>query len=129
VLAWPGEKVTEAITVHVTRGKVRCEGTVTSTGSSAETGPIRGEGLLAVEWGKGTDDDPDEPWYRISVACPDIAGPAPTDVSGGLGTYKQPRRKGFAVLEGATEWEHPDADAVNGVTGTQSLKWSFSLDR
>lgn len=90
---------------------------------------IRGEGLLVVEWGRGTDDDPDEPWYRIAVACPGAGGLAPADMNGSVETYTQPRRSGFAAFEGTVQEAHPDADPDNGVTGTWSLMWSLALHR
>ena len=128
VLASASGKTTEDVTVRVQHGKAVCEGSIVSTDPSAQMGPIRGDGLLVVEWGVGTDDDPALPWYRIAVACPGVAGSAPARVEDMMETYKQPRRKGFTLLEGASQEESPDADPVNGVTGTVSLQWSLSLD-
>jgi hypothetical protein len=128
-LATSAETVTDDVTARVTRGRVACEGSITRNGPSGRAESIRGGGLLVVEWGRGTEDDPDAPWYRIAVACPGAGGPAPADMTDAVETYKQPRRKGFAVLEGAVQEEHPDADPVNGVTGTWSLKWSLAIDR
>lgn len=121
-------KTSEDITVHILRGKARCEGTITSTDASVQTGPVKGEGLLIVEWGAAGEDAP-EPWYRIAASCPGPGGssPARTD-SNDMDTYKQPRRSGFSLLKGSVQDEHPDADSVNGVTGTVRLEWSLSRD-
>lgn len=129
VLESSGGKTTEDVTVRIVQGKARCDGSVSSTDPSQKTGPIQGDGLLVVEWGTGVEDDPALPWYRIAVECPDLEGHPPEMRGGGLDTYKQPRRKGFAVLEGSHKEENPDADPVNGVTGTVSLEWALSLGR
>ncbi len=127
VVEYPGGKTTEDVAARVVRGKTSCEGSITSTDPSAETGPIRGDGLLAVEWGKGTEDDPEQPWYRIAVACPGVNG-SPARMGGSeIDTYKQPRRT-FSLLEGKSEEEHPETDEVNGVTGTVRLSWSLSRE-
>lgn len=114
VVQSPAGKTAEDVTAKVTRGKVRC------------LGSVEGEGLLTVETGIGTDDDPQQPWYRIAVACPG-AGSEPARMNGSeWSTYKQPRKGGIAVLEGSLEEDHPDVDPVNGVTGTIKLTWSLS---
>lgn len=123
----PGGKTTEDVTVRVLQGKARCEGSVVSTDPSAKTGTIRGDGLFIVEWGVGVEDDPALPWYRIAAECPDLDGKPPEMRGAGIDTYRQPRRKGFTLLEGSNREESPEADPVNGVTGTVSLEWSLSL--
>ena len=112
-------KTTETVTARVAGGKATCEGVTAD-------GPVKGEGLVTVETGLGTDDDPAQPWYRIAVACPGPDG-APARMGGGeLSTYKQPLKGGLAVLKGAHEEEHPDSDPVNGVKGTLRLSWALS---
>lgn len=121
-------KTTEDVTVRVLHGKARCEGSIVSTDPSALVGPIRGDGLFIVEWGVGVENDAALPWYRIAVACPGVNGSSPARLEDMMETYQQPRRKGFAVFEGSTQEESPEADPVNGVTGTVSLQWAFPLD-
>jgi hypothetical protein len=129
VLEYAGGKVTRDLTAHVTLGKVRCEGTLASTDPSVPAGAIKGEGLLIVEWGVGTDDDPGMPWYRIAASCPGVDGSTPVGADASdMDTYKQPRRSGFALLKGSQEEQHPDADPNNGVTGSIRMEWSLSRD-
>ena len=128
VVEGPAGKTTETVTARVVRGKTTCEGSVVSTDGSTQTGPIRGNGLLTVESGLGTDDDPAQPWYQIAVACPGVDGAAARMGGGETSTYKQPLW-GLASLEGSHEEEHPDTDPVNGVSGTVRLRWSLSRSR
>ena len=114
VLQSSAGKTTEEVTVRILRGKAVCEGS------------IKGDGLVVAEWGTGTDDDPKMPWYRVAVACPGMGGSGPPSMDGDhMDTYKQPRRRGFAVLEGSIEEENPDADPDNGVTGTIRISWKL----
>jgi hypothetical protein len=126
VLQSSAGKTTEDVTVRILKGKAVCEGSIVTTDPSETGGSIKGDGLVVVEWGTGTDDDPKLPWYRVAVACPGMGGSAPARMdSDHMDTYKQPRRQGFAVFEGSTEEENPDADPDNGVTGTMRITWKL----
>ena len=121
-------KTTETVTVHVARGKARCEGSVASTDPGATSGRIAGEGLVVLETGIGTDEDDAAPWYRLAVACPGVDG-VPAAMNGSeMSSYKQPRSGSLARVQGSREEEHPDADPVNGVTGTLLLRWSLAQE-
>jgi hypothetical protein len=129
VLEHPGGKTTEDVTAKIVRGKVSCEGSTTTTDPSASGGTIKGNGLLTVEWGKGTEDDPEQPWYRIAIACPGEDG-SPARMGGSVSemdTYEQPRQT-FSLLEGKSEEDHPSTDEANGVTGKVRLSWSLSRE-
>jgi len=103
--------VTEDVTVTVTAGKAVC------------TGTSNGPGLVVVEIGRGMEDAPDQPWYSIAVACPTTR---PAEMNGSeYNTYRQKSVPEPKLLEGKIEEEHPDADPVNGVTGTIKMSWSL----
>ena len=122
-------KTTEDVTVRILHGQAACEGSIVTTDPLETGGTIKGDGLVIVEWGTGTDDDPKMPWYRIAVACPGMGGSAPASMDrDSMETYKQPRQKGFAVFEGSTDEENPDADPDNGVTGTMRINWKLSRE-
>lgn len=110
----PERTVTE-FSVRVDKGKAVCEGTT------------RGPGLFVVEFGRGTDDDPEQSWYRVAVACPgDDGRPANLDSSNAFETYKRPGKDQAPKLEGSSDEPAPEVDEVNGVTGTVHLEWSLS---
>jgi hypothetical protein len=114
---------TEDVTVHVVRGKARCEGSVVSTDPSATTGAIGGDGLLVVESGTGTEEDSSRPWYRIAAACPGVDG-SPAQIDGGeFNTFRQGRR-GYDLLEGALDEEIPGDE--NGGGGSLRLRWKLT---
>jgi len=102
----------ESVTATITNGKAVCSGS------------SNGPGLVAVEFGLGTDDAPTQPWYRVAVACPTTR---PAEMNGTeMSTYKQPTAaREPRVLEGSSQDENPDADPANGVTGTLKLRWSL----
>ncbi len=61
--------------------------------------------------------------YTIKIWCPESQGEQP---DGGdaptIQTYDQ-RSADYGTLEGKDAHEHPDADAANGVTGTETVTW------
>ena len=115
----PAAGSTVDITVTVTAGKATCAGTIDGQA-------IRGAGLLAVERGGSMEDAPGQPWYDITVACPDVDGAEPNFSNASIKTYKQKDTGGFRTLAGKVAEENADADPANGVTGTTTLEWSLS---
>ena len=63
--------------------------------------------------------------YGISVWCPEAAGDTPRRGTEPQITIMKQRAANYATLEGKDAHEHPDADAVNGVTGTETITWAL----
>ena len=63
--------------------------------------------------------------YGISVWCPEEAGDTPRRGTEPQITIMKQRAANYATLEGKDAHEHPDADAVNGVTGTETITWAL----
>lgn len=146
--------IKEDVTVVIKAGVATCVGTRTGSRKS-ETGDtqliftIRGPGLVAVEYGTNTNDEPKGPYYRITVACPTPAGEeVTTDLPSGtktvlkrasvppkgfdggeMSSYERPGTQKDASLQGSTVDEHPDADAANGLTGTVTITWKLVRDK
>lgn len=148
--------VTEEIQVEVRDGRAVCQGRVVDREESWSRGTmesrrrrggvIQGEGLLAVELGRGTEESEDQPWVRISIACPTAAGEdtietfrnggstqverftsrPPEMDSNGWVTEKQPTSADYLVMTGRVSEEAPEADPSNGVTGTVTFEWSLT---
>jgi hypothetical protein len=148
--------ITEDLTVEIQDGQAVCRGSVHEReeswvngrieGRRRRGGTIAGAGLVAIELGIGTEDQPGEPYVRISLACPTAAGSdttedllngAPMEVndftseppamdSNGWVTEKQPTDAGYRVLKGRTSEDAPETDPVNGVTGTVTFEWSLT---
>jgi hypothetical protein len=147
---------TEDWIVEVKEGRAVCRGTVqgleeswsggTLEGRRRRGGTISGDGLLAVEFGRGTEDNPNQPFVQISIACPTAAGQDtlesfrnggsfevqpfrsdPPDLDGnGWATGEQATPADQRVLTGHFSEEAPEADPVNGVTGTITFDWSLT---
>jgi hypothetical protein len=133
----PGSEHKESVQVKITDGVAKCLGTATDTENGRSiTGIIDGPGLFAVEF------EPDSHFplaYRITAACPTPAYPAiPED--GVEATKSQPAELGHndqnsekqpakeiaqASVEGTIQYEAPETDPVNGVTGTVAISWSL----
>lgn len=147
---------TEDLTVEVKEGRAVCRGAVLGLeeswsrgrveGRRRRGGTISGEGLFAIELGRGTEDNPDQPFVQIRIACPTAAGldtlesllnggpiqvkpfaSDPPDMDGnGWYTGEQPTQADYRVLTGRFSEEAPEADPVNGVTGTITFDWSLT---
>lgn len=104
-----------SIVATVTAGRVACR--ISGTSGPAFEGP----GMLVAEHaGTGNAGK-----YTIRVWCPEAAGTRPTrDDSPVIDTYEQ-QAANYAALEGKDSHEHPDADAANGVSGTETIAWSL----
>lgn len=97
----------------ITAGKVICH----ITGS--EAGEWEGPGMVAVQHdntGNGGD-------YAIMVWCPESDGEPPSRYDAPMLHVQHQRAADYAVLSGKDEYEHPSADAANGITGTETLSW------
>lgn len=142
--------IKEDVGVGIIAGVATCVGTRTGyrkseTGETQLVFTIKGPGLVAVEYGTNTSDDPKGPYYRITVACPSPAGEEintefitgqktvlkrtsvlPKGFDGEeMSSYKRPGTQKDPVLQGSTVDEHPEADAANGLTGTLTITWKL----
>lgn len=114
-LKTPDGTETRVITAAVTAGRVTCR--VTGPSDPAFDGP----GLLAVEHANTANAGE----YTIQVWCPARPGSKPSrDDAPAIDSYKR-HASNYGLLEGKDEHEHPDADAANGVTGTETVTWSL----
>jgi hypothetical protein len=146
--------IKEDVTIGIQAGKASCLGTRAGTrrtedGETQITKTIKGPGLVAVEYGTNTVDDPKGPYYRVTVACPSPAGEEistdfrtgtrtvikvlggpPDGFSGSeMSSYKRAGTERDAVLQGSTVDEHPEADVANGLTGTVTVTWKLTRDK
>lgn len=147
---------TEEWIVEVKDGQAVCRGTVQGheeswssgrlEGRRRRGGTIGGAGLVAVELGRGTEDNEDQPYVRISIACPTAAGKdtlesfrnggtievqtftsSPPEMDGnGWVTDKQRTDAEYRTLTGRTSEEAPETDPANGVTGTVTFEWTLT---
>ena len=102
-----------SIVATITAGRVTCKV------KEPDTPEFEGPGMLMVEHGSTMNAGK----YRISVWCPEAAGERPTRRDQPMiDTYEQ-RAADYNSLDGRDAHEHPDADAANGVTGTETIAW------
>jgi hypothetical protein len=147
--------IKEDVAVVINAGKATCLGTragtliVVGESETQITTSIRGPGVVAVEYGTNTEDDPKGPYYKVTVACPSPQGeevntdlrtgektvlkvvsrPPDKFSRGEMSSYKQPGTERDEVLRGTTVDEHPEADAANGLTGTVTVTWKLAKDK
>ena len=104
------------VVATVTGGRVSCQ----VTGS--ESGEFSGPGMLVVAHaatlmaGGG---------YDISVWCPESADSRMRRGTEPLIKVMQQQATDYAVLEGRDAHEHPDTDAANGLSGTETITWAL----
>jgi hypothetical protein len=104
------------VVATVTGGRVSCQ--VTGT----EVGEFSGPGMLVVAHaatlmaGGG---------YDISVWCPDAADSRMRRGTEPLIKVMRQRAADYTVLEGRDAHEHPDTDAANGLSGTETITWAL----
>jgi hypothetical protein len=104
-----------SVTATVAAGKVTCKV------KSPEAGSFEGPGILVAEHGSTMTSGR----YTIRVWCPEAAGARPTRKDYPvIDTYEQ-QAADYATLEGKDAHDHPDADAANGVTGTETIVWQL----
>lgn len=114
-LKTPTSTERRSILATVTAGRVACR--VTGPEAPAFEGPGM---LMAEHTGTGNAGQ-----YVIRVWCPQAPGAPPTrNDAPAIDTYDQ-QAASYAVLEGKDAHEHPETDAANGVTGTETITWSL----
>jgi len=106
---------TYRVVATITLGQVRCQ--VNGT----EVGAFEGPGMLVVEHASNMNSG----GYGISVWCPDSAGTRPTRRNTPLIMVRDQRSANYAVLGGRDAHEHPDTDAANGLSGTETITWDL----
>ncbi len=104
-----------SVTATVTAGKVACR--VKGT----EVGEYEGPGMIAVE--HETTADAGE--YKLQVWCPERAGDKVKSGRGPTIMATDRRAADYTTLEGKDSYEHPLADAANGLTGTETITWQL----
>lgn len=108
-----GSEEVSSITATVTAGKVSCQ--VKGPENPEFTGP----GMLVV----GHETTGNHGGYEINVWCPEAAGQRPSRRDSPIIVIMKKRATDYTRLDGTESFEHPDADAVNGVTGNVTQTW------
>jgi len=112
-LKGPNVNQSRSIVATITAGRVTCKV------KDPDTPEFEGPGMLAVEHGSTAASGK----YKISVWCPEDAENRPTrEDSPVIESYEQ-QATDYATLDGKDAHEHPDADAANGLTGTETITW------
>jgi len=101
------------VTATVTAGKVSCRL------KTEETPEFTAPGMLMVEH----DNNQNSGGYEIKVWCPDEPGKRVTRDDYALIEVMKQESRDYTRLDGQESYEHPDADDVNGVTGTVTTSW------
>jgi hypothetical protein len=107
---------TRRVVATITGGRVSCRV------SGTDVTEFEGPGMLAVEH-KATQVAGGA--YEISVWCPEEAGGRPTRRDTPLITVMNQQAADYSVLEGRDAHEHPDADAANGLSGSETITWTL----
>ena len=100
----------------VSGGRVRCH----VTGS--EVGDFEGAGMIAVTHASSQTAGGG---YEISIWCPEEAGQAPRRGSSPLITIQHQQAADYSTLQGRDAHQHPDTDAANGLSGTETITWTL----
>ena len=104
------------VTATVTGGRVTCQV------AGSEVGELTAPGMIAVTHessqtaGGG---------YSISVWCPTSADDRLHRGTSPFFSITQQRAADYGVLEGRDAHEHPDTDAANGMSGTETITWAL----
>lgn len=106
---------TYRVVATVTAGRVMCQV------KGSEVGEFEGPGMLAVEHGSTLNSGT----YGIDVWCPEEAGKRPTRRQAPLIRVMKQQATDYTVLSGKDSYEHPDADAANGLAGTETIEWAL----
>lgn len=104
-----------SIMATITAGRVACKV------KEPDTPEFEGPGMLVVEHGSTANAGK----YSISVWCPGAAGERPGRRE--IESYEQ-EATDYNTLSGKEAHENPDADAANGVTGTETITWALKRD-
>ena len=112
-----GADLHETLTVvaTITAGRVTCQV------KGSEAGEFAGPGMLAVEHGSTANAGE----FKINVWCPEAEGDRPTRGDSPLIQVMNQRATDYGTLNGKDSWEHPSADAANGITGTETISWQL----
>jgi hypothetical protein len=103
------------VVATITAGRVLCKV------KGSEVGEYEGPGMLAVEHSSNMNAG----GYSIDVWCPEEAGTRPTRRDSPLIRVMKQRAADYAVLTGKDPHEHPDADPINGFSGTETIEWAL----
>lgn len=104
-----------SIVATITAGRVTCRV------KEPDTPEFEGPGMLVVEH----ESTMNAGKYKISVWCPGAAGERPTRADQpAIESYEQ-QATDYNALNGKDTHEHPDADAANGLTGTETIAWAL----
>jgi hypothetical protein len=104
---------TWSVVATVTSGRVTCHI------KGSEVGEFEGPGMIAVEHGSTLNSGN----YAINIWCPEAEGERPTRHDTPLIQVRDQRATDYVTLEGKDGYEHPSADSVNGITGTETVTW------
>ncbi|HEV8125301.1 MAG TPA: hypothetical protein VGP80_13730 [Gemmatimonadales bacterium] len=104
-----------SIVATITAGRVTCKV------KEPDAPEFEGPGMLAVEH----ESNMNAGKYKISVWCPEAAGERPTRRDDPMIESYEQQAADYATLNGKDAHEHPDADAANGLTGTETITWAL----
>ena len=112
-----GADLHETLTVvaTVTAGRATCQL------KGSEVGEFEGPGMVVVEHGSTQNSGE----FKINVWCPETEGERPTRGDSPLIQVMNQRAADYGTLNGKDSWEHPSADAANGITGTETISWQL----
>ena len=107
---------TQQVVATIKGGAVTCK----VSGSEVET--FEGPGMLAVvhEAAQAVGGG-----YSILVWCPEASGDRPHRGTEAQIKIEQQRAASYATLEGKDAHENPNADAANGISGTETVTWAL----
>lgn len=114
-LTHAGSTTTVSITAAVASGRVTCR-----TMKSGEP-PVEAGGMLAVQH----DGTLDAGGYEVLVWCPEGSRARLDRTAAPTIAVRKVEAADYAILSGKDQYEHPDADSVNGVTGTETVSWNL----
>jgi hypothetical protein len=103
------------VVATITAGRVSCQ--VKGT----DLGEFEGPGMIAV----GHESNMNSGGYSIDVWCPDEAGKRPTRRDAPFIRVMKQQAGDYRTLVGTDPHEHPDTDATNGLSGTETIEWSL----
>lgn len=107
---------THKIVATVTAGRVTCHvsGSAVTEFEAPGMVAVIHEATLTVGGG-----------YGISVWCPEEAGDRPRARTEPQIKIQGQRAERYEALEGTDRHEHPNADAANGISGTETITWTL----
>ena len=115
-LSGPGVRQSLKIEATVTAGRVLCKVNGTDEGQFEAAGMLAVEHAAANAVGGG---------YTISLWCPESADSRVSRDDAPVIVVMNQRATDYAALSGRDEHEHPNTDAVNGLTGKETITWAL----